>query len=115
MSRTERVLLGLLVVLAVVAGARAFLREEESPQAWGSPEVMFSPREQEAGALQAEILFCRERTRVQQAVIAELLAGQLTLREAAARFQEVDAPKPAWRVTCWRDACPGDTDEERYC
>jgi hypothetical protein len=37
------------------------------------------------------------RVRAKHAVVSELLAGQLTLREAAARFRELDAHMPVLR------------------
>ena len=57
----------------------------------------------------------QRRIRAKRAAVLELLAQRLTLRQAAARFQELDAGKPERALAPWRAACPGNTDEERYC
>jgi hypothetical protein len=53
------------------------------------------------------------RIDAKRAVILELLAQRLTLREAAARFAELDSGKSEAQQALWRANCPGDTDEER--
>ena len=65
--------------------------------------------------LQRQLEGIQKRMRAKQAVVLEVIAGHLTLRQAAARFQEVDADKPALELAYWRINYPGDTDEERYC
>jgi hypothetical protein len=49
-----------------------------------------------------------------KAIVAKVLAGQLTLPQAAARFEEFDATLSPRSRAHWRTTCPGDTDEERY-
>src|SRR5262249_34353306 len=68
-----------------------------------------------AEQLQEELEATQKRIRAKQAVVAELLAERMTLRQAVATFQELDAGKPARQLVLWREKCPGDTDEERYC
>ena len=57
----------------------------------------------------------QRRIRAKRAVALELLAERLTLHQAAARFQELDAGKAERDLARWRASCPGNTDQERYC
>lgn len=114
MSSVKRWSLSLLVTLALVVGARVLFGGQDSPQELIVPGALSSLIEEDR-ALQAEMDTCLERGRVQQAIVAEVLAGRLTLRQAAARFQAAGASKPEAVLTQWRKTCPGDTDEERYC
>jgi hypothetical protein len=71
-------------------------------------------RDEPDQALQVAIDRCSERVLAKKAIAEKVLAGQLTLHQAAARFQELDATQsPGFRAQ-WRTTCPGDTDEERY-
>jgi hypothetical protein len=73
---------------------------------------------QEAGArseaLQAHQEETLARTAAKQDAVAAVIAGQLTLREAAARFRSVDEACPKFRHDLFCRANPGATDEERY-
>jgi len=71
-------------------------------------------RDEAEQALQAELDRCSERIFDKKAIAEKVLAGQLTLHQAAARFEALDATQsPRWRAQL-RTTCPGDTDEERY-
>jgi hypothetical protein len=48
-------------------------------------------------------------------VVQAVLAGRLTLLEAAALFRALDHGPPAFSWTQFRTHLPGDTDEERHC
>jgi hypothetical protein len=65
-------------------------------------------------ALQAAIDSCSERFFAKKAIAEKMLAGQLTLHQAAAGFEELDATLSPRLRAQWRTTCPGDTDEERY-
>jgi hypothetical protein len=53
--------------------------------------------------------------RARQAVVDELLAGGLTLLEAAARFRDIDERHPEFYWEGFRCSYGGDSDEERFC
>jgi hypothetical protein len=100
-----------LLAVAFAAGACALSRQREPlPR----PGPAGSSHE---GQLQAEIERARRRTFAKRAVALEFLADHLTLREAAARFRQLDAETPQRPRNGWRAACPAEcaTDEERYC
>jgi hypothetical protein len=65
--------------------------------------------------LQRQLEGIQQRMRAKEAIVLEVIAGHLTLRQAAARFQELDIDKPTIHLGYWRATYPGDTDEERYC
>ena len=67
------------------------------------------------GRAQEELERAQERIRAKRAIALEVLAGRLTLRQAAAHFRELDAGRPERKLAHWRASCPGNTDEERYC
>ena len=48
-------------------------------------------------------------------VVRDLLAGRLTLPEAAARFRDLDREQPGFNWVAFRRAYPCDTDDERHC
>jgi len=90
-------LAGLLITLGVLFGTDSADAREEGEQ-----------------ALQAEFDRCSERIFAKKAIAEKVLAGQLTLQQAAARFEELDATLSPRLRKQWRTICPGDTDEERY-
>jgi hypothetical protein len=47
-------------------------------------------------------------------ILAEVVAGRLTLAEAAARFQAIDARNPCFRETTFHESHPGLSDAECY-
>jgi hypothetical protein len=48
-------------------------------------------------------------------VTREVLAGRLTLLEAAALFRALDHAPPAFPWDCFRATWPGNSDDERHC
>jgi hypothetical protein len=90
-------LAGLLIALGVLFGTDGADARDEAEQ-----------------ALQAEFDRCSERIFAKKAVTEKLLAGQLTLPQAVARFEELDATLSPRLRAQWRMVCPGDTDEECY-
>ena len=48
-------------------------------------------------------------------VVRDLLAGRLTLPEAAARFRDLDREQPGFNWVAFRRTYPCDTDDERHC
>jgi hypothetical protein len=50
-----------------------------------------------------------------QAVLADLVARRLTLREAAARFRDLAQDTPDYPWYLLRASFPGPTDDERFC
>src|SRR5712691_10131221 len=74
----------------------------------------------ERARLHTEELVARDRQFVanlegKQQVLRELLDERLTLREAAARFQELNEACPAYDWERFRENFPGRTTEERHC
>jgi hypothetical protein len=55
------------------------------------------------------------REEAKKGVVRDLLAGRLTLRQAAALFRDLDRGPPAFNWEEFRRAYPCDTDEERHC
>jgi hypothetical protein len=74
----------------------------------------------ERARLQTEELLAKDRQVVEnlegkQGVVLALLDGHLTLREAAARFQELNQACSVYDWERFRATFPGRTDEERHC
>jgi hypothetical protein len=57
----------------------------------------------------------RSRALEKHAVVEQVLDGQLTVEEGAARFRALSATMPENERRIWRMFTPGDSDEERYC
>jgi hypothetical protein len=117
MRYVQRGILCLLAAVVMVVGACVLSRERAGLPGLGGAEsspLLATPAEQER--LQAELERVQGRLHAKHAVTLEWLAGRLTLRDGAARFQELDAGRPEGELARWRDACPGAcaTDEERY-
>jgi hypothetical protein len=117
MRYVQRGVVGLLAAVVVVVGAGVLLRGRAGPPDPGgadSSPLLVTPAEEER--LQAEVGRAHQRIHAKHAVALEWLAGRLTVREAAARFRELDAGTPERQLAHWRDACPAEcaTDEERY-
>jgi hypothetical protein len=75
-------------------------------------KVLSQERRAEALRGQKEAIFTRAEAR--QQVIDELIAGRMTLKQAVARFGELNAMEPE-QMTVVRETFPGDSDEERLC
>ncbi len=74
----------------------------------------------ERARLQTQELMAKDRQILgnlegKQKILRELLDERLTLREAAARFQELNEACPAYDWWRFRETFPGRTDEERHC
>jgi hypothetical protein len=99
------------IFLATCCAALFFVRGKVVP---GRKSAPISPashdalREREQQAQQA-------RTRAQQRIARELCAGQLSLWEAAERFQELNEAGADFDWQAFRNAFPGGTNEERHC
>src|SRR5215471_17003315 len=57
--------------------------------------------------VQEELERVQERIRAKRAIALEVLANRLSLRQAAARFRELDAGRPERKLAHWRASCPG--------
>ena len=115
MGRTRYNFLALLAGLAFVLSWHELVREQQSvPGTVGSGRLC-PPADEPEQALQAEIDRSNERLASKHAVARRVVAGQLMLRQAAARFAELDLTQSPQHLAYWRTTCPGDTDEERYC
>ena len=112
--------LWLLATVALVVGACVLVREVDSlaDRGLADPPLVLVPLDEE----QQEQQFQAESERTEQRILGkianarEYIAGHLSLREAAARFQELDAGKTERELACWRGAFPAEcrTDEERH-
>jgi hypothetical protein len=115
MVRARYSFLAFLAGLAFVLGWCELVREPQSvPGTVGSGRLC-PPVDETEQALQAEIDRSSERISSKHAVVRRVLAGQLRLPQAAARFAELDLTQSPQHLAYWRTTCPGDTDEERYC
>jgi hypothetical protein len=109
--------LGVLAILTAVVGCPLLIRaigpsgEGPGPRAglgWLHAE------HQRATELEARIAASRLRLSFKKETAAEVVAGRLTLREAAARLREADERSPEFNREAFRSLVPGRTDEERY-
>jgi hypothetical protein len=100
-------------VFLLTAGILLWERGRLSPlgSSWGSA----SRESLDEDPVDRELQRSQERILAKHAVVGDLLARRLTLRQAAARFGELDASMPESLQAVWRKYCPGNTDEERYC
>src|SRR5262249_8804642 len=96
-------LAGVLILAAGRRPQRAGLAQEGA-----GPATDHEQERERSGALLA-------RGDQRDQTIRELLAGRLTLLEAAARFRALDRAPPAFDWEVFRSAYPGDSDEERHC
>jgi hypothetical protein len=115
MRRARCSFLALLAGLAFVLGWRELVGEQQSVPGTAGSGRRCPPVDEPEQALQAEIDRSNARISSKHAVARRVLAGQLTLRQAAARFAELDLTQSPQHLAYWRTTCPGDTDEERYC
>jgi hypothetical protein len=56
-----------------------------------------------------------QRNAVREELVEQVLAGRLTLWQAAARFKAADATLSPVQQASHRSAFPGETEDERYC
>jgi hypothetical protein len=56
-----------------------------------------------------------QRNAVREELVEQVLAGRLTMWQAAARFRAADATLPPVQQTSHRSAFRGETEDERYC
>src|SRR5262249_28652477 len=89
----------------------------DSPDPWGLEA--FDPGLQRERRRRAEIegerdavFQCRE---AKIAVVFRVAAGRVSLREAAARFRDINASRRNFPWDRFREAHPGATDDERHC
>ncbi len=69
----------------------------------------------EGSALEERWQDLTQRVARRQRFCRELIAGRLTLREAAAQFQQLDAASKTFNWAHFRARVPGATDEEKQC
>jgi hypothetical protein len=115
LGRAHYSFLALLAGLAFILGWRGVACKQQFVPGTADSDRALAPTSQPEQALQAEIDRCAERISSKMAVVEQVIAGELTLHQAAARFEELDATKPPQLLAFWRMNCVGDTDEERYC
>jgi hypothetical protein len=65
--------------------------------------------------LQQKIRAVTDRLNRKETVVKALLAGRLTLLEAAARFRALNEAPPEYNWDAFRLTMPGDSDDERHC
>ncbi|HEX5269789.1 MAG TPA: hypothetical protein VFW33_04840 [Gemmataceae bacterium] len=117
MSRHYR----LLSCVALLAGALAALGQYRPPWAagmnldwWSLPELREEVRrgKEDRAALERAGVAVVTRREAKERATQELLAGRLSLAQAAARFREADALPGGCPRRC---RAPGRTEEERSC
>jgi hypothetical protein len=79
----------------------------------GSPTASTSLEARKDELVREECRRISQRIGAKEAVVLELLAQRLTLREAARRFEQLEAGKSQAQRALWRATTPGETDEER--
>jgi hypothetical protein len=103
------------VGVAVLVGALALL-------AWSSWKGEILPNEPNASSeevrlaqLEQRVQAVAQRLKRKQRVTDELMAGRLTLLQAAALFRALDHAPPPFNWDIFRSSRPGISDDERHC
>jgi hypothetical protein len=110
-----RGLIFFMAATALILGAYFLFLDRDVEAGPGGSAIASLPMDEYGQELQAQIDCSQDRNLGKRAIVQELLAERLTLRQAAAGFQELNATAPEPLLALWRKGCPGDTDEERYC
>jgi hypothetical protein len=95
---------------AVLAGVVMLAAREDRPGSDPGSRAHAAPVDE----AQQKILGFQLRLRRKERVAREVLAGRLTLLEAAALFRALDHGPPEFHWDYFRTRWPGDTDEERH-
>src|SRR5262249_40300964 len=84
---------------------------------WNVPATLNAMGEgmEQGRQLDEQVGAAQRRAAAKAEVAREGAQGRLTLREAAARFRDLDADAPEDYRRRWRDLSEGASDEERYC
>jgi hypothetical protein len=85
------------------------------PDRWPEPCRDLADALREGDRLDEAMRLIVRREEAKMGVVRDLLAGRLTLRQAAALFRDLDQGPPAFNWEEFRRAYPCDTDEERHC
>ena len=116
MSPWTRHLLSLSLLLAVLAGARSQYFDSLAA-AWAALSDARQVSEQERQRnerLKEQAPAVGQRMTIKSRVVGQLIAGELTLREAAAWFKYVNE-RPAGCEANYRELFPGASAEESAC
>jgi hypothetical protein len=109
-SATVRALL--FLGAAVLLGAVAMTTRERWRRTMDDPVR----RQQKRGdELERKIKAVLRRLERKERIVKALLAGRLTLLEAASRFRALNQGPPEFSWDRFRDSLPGDSDDERHC
>ena len=120
-KRIARVLAGVLCVAAVgfIAVAFGLVPGADHAVAFLADGQVATKQlsEQEARGRQLDELFVIEQraAKAKDNVVAEVIAGRLTLVQAAALFSAAEADLPADALRVRLETIPGATDPERHC
>jgi hypothetical protein len=99
-----------VLVGALALPARTSWPGDDLPDGQGSSEE----RVRQAN-LEQKVQATARRIRRKQRVSQEVLAGRLTLLEAAALFRALDHAPPEFKWDHFRASTPADSDDERHC
>jgi hypothetical protein len=105
----------LLVGVAVLVGALALLARSSWKGDVLPDGQNISSEEARQADLDQKIQLVSLRLKRKQRVTDEMLAGRLTLLEAAALFHALDLAPPAFNWDNFRISGPGNSDDERHC
>src|SRR5262249_33796987 len=72
-------------------------------------------QQRRADELEDQLADAVRRSEATEAAVKEVIAGRLTLREAAARFRALAKENPDFQWETFRRTYPGASDEERHC
>jgi hypothetical protein len=104
-----------LVGVAVLVGALALLAYLSRDGAFLPGEPTVSSERARLAELEEKLQVFVQRVKRKQRVTDELVAGRLTLLEAAALFRALDLATPAINWDIFRASTPGNSDDERHC
>jgi hypothetical protein len=97
---------------AVLLGVVAMTAREKWRRTMDDPVRRHRQRGEELEQRTRAVIGRLER---KEKIVKALLAGRLTLLQAAARFRALNEGPPAFGWDQFRDAMPGGSDDERHC
>src|SRR5205823_2885629 len=105
----------LLVGVTALVGAAALLAWNWTEAGLSGEEDSYAQEVKRSAELDQVAKGLMRRLDRKERVTRALLAGRLTLLEAAAYFSALNQAAPEFHWGYFRETTPGDTDEERHC
>ena len=114
-NRQPYVLIAVLLVSGLGAGIAGSLVLRSGPALPHGDEVVPEGVRRESEQLDGLFRRLERVVRIKEAVTREVIAGRLTLPQAAERFRRADLANPTFKLSSFRRFFAGVSDEERRC